>query len=609
MGTARAAAPRDVIGNLWNSPGIRVHSAPMGATPSSDTLPVRTRQRLALVALVVVALIVITITVVVLGQRREATLRNQAELRLTLFAGNVMSELRRSSIVPQLLSRDPVLANALETRDFSQTSARLIEARDEIGVTRLMLLDRDGRAVASSERGDIGTEHRNAPYVVEALRSDSTVFTVAFDGSGRPQFVYSRKLTRNGSLLGVITAEVDLFKYERSWDGISEAVIVKDSNDVVILSTEPRWRGKTEAEALAQEPPKNALVRALRARSDTFDANNSVLDGQQVMRSETRIPFQGWRIVSFSTFTPVRERVASVVAVQIMVFAILAAGLFYLTSRQAERRSLRLQRESAELRKLNLLLQREIAERQKVERNLEVAEQTIAQSSKLAALGEMSAAVSHELNQPLAAMKTYLAGARLLVSRQRTDEAVVSFQRINDLIDRMAAITRQLKSYASKSTDAMGRVDLRAAVDASLAMMEPQFRQRSIGLTVSRPDTPVDVLAERFRLEQVIVNLLRNAVDATRGQPDPQIDIILVAGDQVTLSVLDNGTGIADLDALFEPFYTTKDAGDGLGLGLAISSSIVADLGGRLIARNRPEGGAVFEMHLPRFGEDSIAAQ
>jgi len=581
----------------------------MAVTSPSEPVPVRTRQRLALSGLVIVALIVITITVGVLGQRREAALRNQAELRLTLFAGNVMSELRRSSIVPQLLSRDPVLANALATGDFSQTSDRLIEARDEIGVARLMLLDRDGRAMASSERSDIGSAHRDAPYMVKASETDATIFTIAFDATGRIQFVYARKVARDGALLGVITAEVDLFKYERSWDGISEAVIIKDSNDVVLLSTEPRWRGKTEAEALAQEPPMNALLRALRARSDSYRAGNSVLGGQQVMRSETRIPFEGWRIVSFSTFSPVRERVAAVVAVQIMVFAILAAGLFYLTSRQAERRSLRLQRESAELRKLNLLLQREIAERQKVERNLEVAEQTIAQSSKLAALGEMSAAVSHELNQPLAAMKTYLAGARLLVRRQRTEEAVVSFQRINDLIDRMASITRQLKSYASKSTDAMGRVDLRAAVDASLAMMEPQFRQRAIGLTVSCPDTPVDVLAERFRLEQVIVNMLRNAVDATRGRPDPEIDIILVAGDQVTLSVLDNGTGIADLDALFEPFYTTKAAGDGLGLGLAISSSIVADLGGRLIARNRPEGGAVFEMHLPRFGEDSIAAQ
>lgn len=572
-------------------------------------LPNRTRQRLAFAALVVVALVVIAVTITVLGARRTEAIRNQAELRLTLFAGNVMSELRRSSIVPQLLARDPLLTSALEARDFSQSSQRLIEYRDELGVARLMLLDRDGRTVASSDRVDIGKEHRNEPYMVDALRADSTIFTSIFGDTGRPLFVYSRKLSRAGELLGVITVEVDLFKYERSWDGISEAVIVKDSNDVVLLTTEPRWRGKTETAALVQEPPKNALVRALRARTDVFDAENSVLDGQSVMRSEARVPFQGWRIVSFSTYTPVRERVASVVAVQVMAFAIMAAGLFYLTSRAAEQRSLRLQRESAELRKLNLLLQREISERQKAEKNLEVAEQTIAQSSKLAALGEMSAAVSHELNQPLAAMKTYLAGARLLVRRQRSEEAIVSFQRINDLIDRMAAITRQLKSYASKGSDAIGRVDLRAAVDSSLAMMQPQLRQRTIGLTVSLPDTAADVLGEQFRLEQVIVNLLRNAVDATRGIPDPQIDIILVVGDQVTLSVLDNGTGIADFDALFEPFYTTKTAGDGLGLGLAISSSIVGDLGGRLTARNRPEGGAVFEVQLPRFGDDRIAAQ
>ncbi|MBL9058630.1 MAG: sensor histidine kinase, partial [Mangrovicoccus sp.] len=317
----------------------------------------------------------------------------------------------------------------------------------------------------------------------------------------------------------------------------------------------------------------------------------------------------GWKMVSFSAYPLVQERVAAVVALEITAFALLAAILFYLTSRSAEQRSARLQRESDELKMLNAMLQREILERQKAEKNLEVAEQTLAQSSKLAALGEMSAAVSHELNQPLAAMKTYLAGARLLVSRQRTEEAVVSFQRINDLIDRMGAITRQLKSYASKATDATGRVDMREAVTTSLAMMEPQFRQRAMRLNVNQPDEPVEVLAERFRIEQVIINLLRNAVDATRKVKEPQIDVILTQGDNVSLAVCDNGPGIADLDALFEPFYTTKGAGDGLGLGLAISSSIVGDLGGRLTARNRPEGGAVFEMVLPRFGEDSIAAE
>ncbi len=569
----------------------------------------RRRPRLMLLALAVVGVAVIAATIEILGDRRTAAIRSQAEVRLTLFSGNVIAELRRNSIVPQLLARDPLLTAALASGDYATTSQRLIDYRDETGAARIRLFDRDGRTVASSDRADLGEMKRNAPYVVEALRSGSTMFTAEPEDSGRPLFAYSRRLDQGGNLIGVIVVDVDLFKFERSWDGFSEAVIVKDSSDRVLLTTEPRWRGQTEAAALAAEPPKNALVRAIRARAEWGDPTDSVLDGQSMMRSEAQIPFQGWRIVSFSAYTPVRERVASVVAVEIMAFAILAAGLFYLTSRAAEQRSARLQRESSRLKKLNGLLQREIVERQKAEKNLQEAEQTIAQSSKLAALGEMSAAVSHELNQPLAAMKTYLAGARLLLRRQRSEEATVSLQRINDLIDRMGAITRQLKSYAAKGDDSLSRVDMREVINGALAMMEPQLRAQSIDITVNQPQERVDVWADQFRLEQVLVNLLRNAVDAIDDAERPQVDVILLAGERVSLFVVDNGTGIKDLESLFEPFYTTKDAGDGLGLGLAISSSIVTEFGGRLVARNRPEGGAVFEVQLPLHGNGRLAAE
>ena len=211
----------------------------------------------------------------------------------------------------------------------------------------------------------------------------------------------------------------------------------------------------------------------------------------------------------------------------------------------------------------------------------------------------MSAAVSHELNQPLAAMKTYLAGARLLLTRNRKDEALSSFGRIDDLIERMGAITRQLKSYARKGADALSPVDMGNALASSLSMMEPQLRQRQVQITRILPDEPVRVMGDRMRIEQVMVNLLRNAIDATRSERNPQVDIILSAGQTATLTVRDNGPGIEDLDALFEPFYTTKQPGDGVGLGLAISSGIVNDLGGRLTARNGQGGGAVFEMQLP----------
>ncbi|WP_369122633.1 sensor histidine kinase [Primorskyibacter marinus] len=211
----------------------------------------------------------------------------------------------------------------------------------------------------------------------------------------------------------------------------------------------------------------------------------------------------------------------------------------------------------------------------------------------------MSAAVSHELNQPLAAMKTYLAGARLLLRRERSEEAMSSFHRIDDLIERMGAITRQLKSYARKGQQELSPVDLRDALASALSMMEPQLKLRQVKITRILPDDPVLVMGDRMRIEQVMVNLLRNALDATKGEDDAEVDILLSSGRSATLTVRDNGHGIEDLDELFEPFYTTKQPGDGVGLGLAISSGIVADLGGRLTARNSDAGGAVFEMQLP----------
>jgi two-component system C4-dicarboxylate transport sensor histidine kinase DctB len=298
-----------------------------------------------------------------------------------------------------------------------------------------------------------------------------------------------------------------------------------------------------------------------------------------------------------------------VIALEIMGFAILAALTFYMLSRRAWSQSQSFQRESAELRLLNARLSREIAEREKVQKNLEVAELTLAQSSKLAALGEMSAAVSHELNQPLAAMKTYLAGARLLLQRKRPDEALSSFQRIDDLIERMGAITRQLKSYARKGGEAFEPVDLRACLSSALAMMEPQLKQRVVHITRTLPRQPVRVMADRIRLEQVIINLLRNALDATKDVAQPKIDLLLTAGEVATLSVRDNGHGIGEIGSIFEPFYTTKKPGEGVGLGLAISSGIVTDLGGRLTAHNAESGGAVFEVQLPVLGKEAEAAE
>ncbi|WP_425280285.1 sensor histidine kinase [Roseivivax halodurans] len=148
------------------------------------------------------------------------------------------------------------------------------------------------------------------------------------------------------------------------------------------------------------------------------------------------------------------------------------------------------------------------------------------------------------------------------------------------------------------------------ALASALSMMEPQLKSRQVRISRILPETPVLVLGDRVRIEQVLVNLLRNALDATKSVRNPEIEVLLASGETATLTVRDNGHGIEDLDALFEPFYTTKQPGDGTGLGLAISSGIVHDLGGRLTARNAEGGGAVFEMQLPIHKEkDQQAAE
>lgn len=560
--------------------------------------------------LVLLAVAVVFVTNRWLSDRFVEATRNRAEVRLALYTGNIITELQRTSVVPLLLSRDPELGDALESSYFATTSGKLMALQDEIGVQSIRLLDSTGRVRGATDRNVLGADHQADPYFVDAKRSNETIFTAVRREAGGYDFTYSRAILRDGKPLGVIVVSVDLVKYERSWAGLQDAVLVTDSEGRVILATEPRWRGFMVDEALAVQDPPSAISRALQATADLAqNPPDAYLRGEAVMKTEARVPFRGWKIVTFTAYDSVRERVNGVLALEIMGFAILMAMTFYVMSRRALSQSAGFQRESAELRALNLRLQREIAEREKVQKDLAVAELTLAQSSKLAALGEMSAAVSHELNQPLAAMKTYLAGARLLLQRKRPEEALSSFQRIDDLIERMGAITRQLKSYARKGGEAFEPVDLRSATSSALSMMEPQLKSRVVKITRTLPRQPVMVMADRIRLEQVIINLLRNALDATKDRQGPQIEILLAAGDTATLTVRDNGSGIVDLDNLFEPFYTTKKPGEGVGLGLAISSGIVTDLGGRLTARNAEGGGAVFEMQLPILGREKEAAE
>ena len=558
--------------------------------------------RLGVILLIGSSVIIILLSNLYLTQNYSQEKRSEAERELSLYSGRLISELQRVSVVPLLLSRDTGLISDINTKDYQLTSQRLITFSDEIRVKSITLLERFGRIVASSDRTDLGQNLRDQKFFFNAMRQSGTVFTISDNEKGRRSFYYSRKLESQGKVLGVIVVEVALDNLFTTWSANDATIMVTNSEGIVVLSTDQDFLNQSLETALLAQPTLTALERAIRATGDWNGTEvDAYIEDQALYRLDTAIPFQGWRLTYLTPFQSVREKVNGVLALGITALALLLALGFYFLSRRATRQSTFFKAESEELRALNDRLSTEITQRERAERNLQVAEASLEQSSKLAALGEMSAAVSHELNQPLAAMRTYLAAAKLLLSRKRSEEALSSFQRIDDLIGRMGTITQQLKSYSRKGSEDLIPVDFVSSINTSISMMAPQLGQQSVEITKSLPDTPVSVLADPVRLEQVIVNLLRNALDAMKGQTERYLQISLTAGEMATLTIQDNGPGIENLDEMFEPFFTTKKPGEGVGLGLAISSSIAQDLDGRLFARNVSPRGAVFEFQLPQI--------
>lgn len=585
-----------------------MNQASKAAKPSA--YPGRIWMRAGLIVSVLVMGLVIWASQIYLTRSFSESQETDATLRATLYAGSIQSAMQRHSVVPLLLARDPILISALTTGEFTEVEARLRDFREEIGAGSIFLLDAKGRIVAASDTQPIEQYDGDKAYFTLAAADTGTIFSIIENDDGAYSFHYARKVEVNGQLLGVIVVTVDLGALEEGWRRSRVKVVVTNSEGNVLLASEPNWRKSSLENLLASASHPSRVTQALRDARESFGAPAYVyIAGTPYIGAEVPVGFRNWRLSYFAGLEDVRARVNGVLAFIIMVLALLLALAFYLLSRRARAENRRVRRESDDLRMLNRRLSAEIAARQRVERTLKDAEQSLEQASKLAALGQMSAAVSHELNQPLAAMKTYLAGARLLLTRKRTEEALTSFQRIDDLIERMGGITRQLKSYARKSDTDMEPVDLRDSVRAALAMMAPQLGRMSVNITTTLPSEPVTIQADPLRIEQIIVNLLRNALDAVKERDEKRVKIFLVQGEMILLSVEDNGEGLRDPGKLFEPFYTTKKPGEGLGLGLAISAGFANELGGRLVARNAPDGGAVFELLLPSERARNHAAE
>jgi two-component system C4-dicarboxylate transport sensor histidine kinase DctB len=331
--------------------------------------------------------------------------------------------------------------------------------------------------------------------------------------------------------------------------------------------------------------------------------------------SET-MPEAGWRVQVLLDTAPARQQaVQGAVAALLIVGAVLAALMAWMQRRARLRERLSIQAEAQaqlegrvdartrELAQLNDRLTAEITERRATEDKLRRTQRHLVQSAKLAALGQMSAALSHELNQPLGAARNFAANAVTYLDRDRPDETRANLGRILSLTDRMTEIGRTLRNFARKPNAQLRQVDLHDVMHDAFEVIAWRIGNRAVTMNVDLGDAPLLVMAGPVRFQQVVVNLLSNALDALEGCDDPRIDITGHAtADRVILTVSDNGPGVAEGldDRVFDPFFSTKGVGSGLGLGLSISFNIIKDFGGELRLVQNGQG-ASFVIDLPRI--------
>ncbi|HDL5045400.1 TPA: two-component system sensor histidine kinase DctB [Pseudomonas aeruginosa] len=546
-------------------------------------------------------------------------LAEQNRQTLDLYVANLLGTLRRYEELPQILGGLPVLRQALQQPGdpLLQKIANeaLADIRRRTGADVIYLLQPDGTTqVASNWAQADSFVHRNfafRPYYREAMQGRLARFFGLGTTSIKRGYYFASAVKEGSRIIGVLVVKVDLEHIERLWGNSPEQLLVIDNYGVVILSSREDWRFHASR-------PLSATER------DEIHANipYPVQDPkplrlqQSAWLSQSRtLPETGWTVSIYAPRTLIERPVRSVLLIGGATLLALLLLLTLLTlsrrhyldrialeaeaKRQLEERVLERTRE---LENANAQLQQEVHEREQAQRELMRAQDEVVQAGKLTALGTMSASISHELNQPLAAIRSYADNARVLLDHQRTEDARGNLEQISDLTTRMASIIAHLKAYARGARRAPENVQLQPAIEDALSMVASRRRAMNVELLRDVPDAPLWVQAGETRLRQILGNLLTNALDALAEKAPPRRLWVIASQDQhgVTLTLRDNGPGFSE-DALahaHEPFFTTKTTAKGLGLGLAICDNLLRALGGRLEMGNHLEGGAVVRLHL-----------
>lgn len=518
--------------------------------------------------------------------------------RASLYTSMLDGSLERLQHLPFILARDHVvMAAAADPARREALNLRLERFAERSNVDAIYLMDPSGLTVAASNHAAaktfLGENYSFRPYFREALAGRSGVFYGVGATTRRPGYFMAAPVqSAEGALSGVIAVKVSLGGLQSAWRAGGETVLVSNRDGVVLLSSNPDWLYRTIS---AIEPARRVeLERQRQFGAETLAAmdwrrlgpDRRAVEGTDFIAVEKALPQMGWTLHYLAELAPVRGRaiLAGVIAAVALSLALLAA-----LALRSERLRAALATSQAQRRAL-----------QKTNRALQTARHDLAQATRMAALGELSAAVTHELGQPISAMRNYLVAAEIGDTAESRAEAI---SRLSAVVGRMENATRQLKHFASPAGAAQERLDLQSVLEGARLMMAHDLEEAGVVLEMRTPPAMVRVLGDRLRLEQAVVNLMRNAVAAMENSEQRRLTAVLREEDDAArIEIGDTGHGLGSrtLEELQQPFHSTRPSGEGMGLGLAIAAAIVREHSGRLNARNGVAGGAVFSIVLPR---------
>ncbi len=530
---------------------------------------------------------------------------------LDVYAAGIVGTLDRYPRSVVLLAQDPRLRLALrpEAPDIEGAAELLSKYAALSGAESVFLLDRDGQLVAASSA---------APALPDVVRwfAASDAYSAADTGRlGRAfgatpvgsdrRYYYARRLRVAEETVGVLVVAVAVDELELLWQLAEREVLVVDREGIVVLSSQPAWRLRSaNRDAVAPLPftlpPVDGCGAAFK------------IDGDGRLCQASRIHHLEWDVYLLSP-TGALVRQAALVTLEValgLLSAALMAGVAWqrLTLKERTNRALqgRVEARTAQLQAANNHLRQEIHSRIAKEEELHQAQDELVQAGKMAALGQMAAGLVHELNQPLAAMRTYNDNTAKLLLRDQAEAAGKNVGLMQELIERMASISSQLKRFAQRTPLRLEPVDVGPAINSAIRLIEDTTPAARIQIVLADLPTQVVAAAEPVRLQQVLVNLIRNAVDAI-GEAVGQVTVTVSDRfGELAVQVTDNGPGIppGDLARVFDPFFTTKPGGRGMGLGLSVTQRITKDFDGRIWAENRPHGGTCFTFTLRRWTGD-----